>query len=171
MASFQIDPDRSVLTAEASSNLHPIRIETSGLRGTIEVRVGADGLHLDPLPTAQLELPVELLRSGIELYDMEVQRMLEARKFPRLRGELLEVRPAGPGRYHLRGKLSLHGVTADLEGEVRVQVDGDVLEIEGEKTIDMRDFDLDPPRILMLRVNPEVAVRARVIAVRAAGPG
>jgi hypothetical protein len=32
----------------------------------------------------------------------------------------------------------------------------------------MRDFNLDPPKILMLEVQPDVAVRAKIRAVRAA---
>jgi hypothetical protein len=31
---------------------------------------------------------------------------------------------------------------------------------------DMRDFQLDPPRLLMLKVHPQVRVRGRLVAVR-----
>ena len=36
--------------------------------------------------------------------------------------------------------------------------------LEGEHTFDLRDFAFEPPRILMLRVYPEVTVKVRVVA-------
>ena len=47
-------------------------------------------------------------------------------------------------------------------------VDERTLEIEGERVFDLRDYGLEPPRILMLKVYPEVRVRAQVIAERGA---
>lgn len=32
--------------------------------------------------------------------------------------------------------------------------------------LDMRDFNLKPPKILMLEVSPEVTIRAKIVAVR-----
>jgi hypothetical protein len=46
-----------------------------------------------------------------------------------------------------------------------------VIEIEGEQVIDMQDFGLKPPRILMFKVEPRVRVRARVVAEREAPQG
>jgi polyisoprenoid-binding protein YceI len=63
------------------------------------------------------------------------------------------------------GQLEFHGVARPVEGEVRLRVvDERTLEIEGERVFDLRDYGLEPPRILMLKVYPEVRVRAQVIA-------
>ena len=45
-----------------------------------------------------------------------------------------------------------------------MQVEGRRLVIEGEHTFDMRDFDVNPPNFLALKVHPEVRVRARIVA-------
>lgn len=168
MAQYRIDPDDSDIFVEARSNVHPIEIRTQGLTGTIDVDVKSGELELATSPRATLHFPAELLRSGIELYDNEIHRMIEVRKYRAIRGELTQVTEISKGRYRLRGSLSLHGVTRDIEGEVRVQVrdQGRVLEIEGEHTLDMRDFDLDPPKILMLQVKPDVRVHATLRALR-----
>ena len=46
------------------------------------------------------------------------------------------------------------------------QLDPDTLEIEGARSIDMRDFGLPPPSFLMFRMQPEVQVRAKLVAER-----
>jgi hypothetical protein len=52
-----------------------------------------------------------------------------------------------------------------MEVEVAVRAaEGDALEVEGEKVIDMRDFDLVPPRFLIFKVEPLVRVRAKLVA-------
>ena len=169
MAKYRILPDRSTLTVEARSNVHPIRIRTPGFEGTIETETQGDKLKLSNPARARLQIAAELMKSGIELYDAEIQRMIETRKFSQIKGELLRVEEKGQGSYCLRGRLSFHGVTKEIESNVTVRVsDGDTLEVEGEHTIDMRDFNLQPPKILMLQVLPEVSVRAKITAVREA---
>ena len=60
------------------------------------------------------------------------------------------------------GELEFHGVTRPVEGEVRLRVvDERTVEIEGERVFDLRDYGLEPPRILMLKVYPEVRVRGQ----------
>jgi hypothetical protein len=38
------------------------------------------------------------------------------------------------------------------------------LTIDGEQVIDMRDFGIDPPRLIILTVDPEVTVRVHIAA-------
>ena len=59
----------------------------------------------------------------------------------------------------------LHGVSRPLEVEALVRApDPDTLEVEGEKTIDMRDFGLVPPRFFWLWIEPRLKVGVRVVA-------
>jgi polyisoprenoid-binding protein YceI len=65
----------------------------------------------------------------------------------------------------VRGDLTFHGVTRPVEGEVSVSLPDDrTIVIEGEQTFDIRDFGVQPPKILMLKVHPDVKVRVRVVA-------
>ena len=67
-----------------------------------------------------VEVETRRLRSGNVLVDGELQRRLDSRQFPRIRGE-----------------LTLHGVTRTLDVEVTVrQLDPSTLEIEGRRAID-----------------------------------
>jgi polyisoprenoid-binding protein YceI len=170
VARFKIVPGRSRLWVEARSSLHPIKAESARVDGYVEAEMGAAGLDLKVAPQARIEVEVESLKTGNVLYDREVQRQLDVRKYPRIRGEVLEVTELDAGRrYRVRGNLSLHGVTKAVQGEVTLRVvDGGNLEFEGEQVFDIRDFGLTPPRILMLKVYPDVKVRGRVVAERQA---
>jgi hypothetical protein len=42
--------------------------------------------------------------------------------------------------------------------------DAHSLLIEGEQVFDIREFGVEPPKILMLRVHPDVRVRIKVVA-------
>jgi polyisoprenoid-binding protein YceI len=166
MARYQIIPARSRLWAEAKSSLHPIKAESSGLDGYIEVRIDGGKPDLNEAPKGKIEVEVESLKTGNMLYDRELERQLDVRKYPRIRGEILEVKELEAGRrYRVRGNMSLHGVTKTVEGEVNLKVlDDGNFEVEGEKVFDIRDFGLTPPKILMLKVYPDVKVRGRVVA-------
>ncbi len=164
MARFRLVPDRSELWAEARSTLHPVRVHTTGLTGVVELELRGDRLEI--VPPTHVEVEAERLRSGNALVDGELRRRLDSRKFPRIRGELIRsVAGNGAGTARLTGELTLHGVTRSLEVEVTVrQLDERTLEIEGARSIDMRDFGLPPPSFLMFRMQPEVQVRAKVVA-------
>jgi polyisoprenoid-binding protein YceI len=168
MARYRIAPERSKLWAEARSSLHPIRVESNAVEGSLEVEVSNGRADLSKMPKGSITIDVESLKTGNRLEDRELERQLQVRKYPRIRGEVREVVGAdGKGRYRVRGDLTLRGVTKAIEGEVTLQVSDDhTVQIEGEKTIDVRDFGLQPPKILMLQVYPEVRIRARIVALR-----
>lgn len=168
MARYRIVPEQSHLWAEARSSLHPILMETDGLEGYFEVEPSGNRLNLDAPVTGRVEIDAELLKTGNILYDREIERRLEVRKYPRIRGEVQGISTLDSGgRYRVRGELSLRGVTRAVEGDVTVRVvDESTLEVEGEQVFDIRDFGLEPPKILMLRVYPEIKVRGHVVAQR-----
>lgn len=167
MPRFRIDPERSRVWLEASSSVHPIHGEASGLSGSIDVQFDGTGLDLSSSPEIKVELPVEQLKSGNRLEDAEMMRRIDARRYPTIRGVVKDMKSQGvDGRYAVTGDLSFHGVTQTVDGEITVsRPDDGTLVIEGERQFDIRDFNVSPPKILMIKVHPEVKVRIRVEAV------
>lgn len=166
MPVYRIAPERSQVWIEARSSLHPIHGEGRGLEGSIEAEVIDGRLDLNGAPKIRLELPVESLKSGKSLEDAEMMRRIDARRYPTIRGNVVEMNESAAGRYKVRGDLTFHGVTKTVEGEVSISMpDGDgTIVFEGEQTFDIRDFGVTPPKILMLKVHPDVKVRVRVVA-------
>lgn len=169
MPRYRIVPERSQFVAEARSSLHPIRVDTDGVEGYVDLELDGDGVKVDAPVSGHVELPLDKLKTGNGLYDRELERRLEARRYPRIKGEVLGIQAVQPGnRYRVRGELSFHGKRNTVEGDVTIRVadGGRTLEIDGERAFDIRDYGLEPPKFLMLRVFPDIKVRSKVIAER-----
>lgn len=165
MTKFQIVPERSRVWIEAESSVHPIHGESTGLQGYIEAATTDERLDLSSPATFSVELPVEQLKSGNKLQDREMARRIEAKKHPVITGEAQDVEHLEADRYRLRGHLAFHGVTQAVEGEVILTLNGDgSMVVSGEQVFDIRDYDVKPPKILTLKVHPQVKVRIEVIA-------
>ena len=170
MTRFAIVPERSVVWIEAKSSLHPIHTRTDGLEGFVELETGRDGrIDLAVKPKGQLSLRVDRLRSGNMFEERELRRRLDARRFPTIDGALSEMRPAdGEGRYLVRGAITFRGVTHEHEDQMAVSFDDDTLTMAGTSTFDIRNYGMEPPRILVLRVEPDVTVRVEIVGKRQA---
>ena len=171
MARYMIIPERSRVWIDARSSVHLIHSTADGLEGFVELDADGEavvGLH----PTAQLSFPVGRLSSGNRLEDRELQKRIDARRYPIIRGVLTGVVPvADEGRFLVRGDLSFRGVTRSAEDYMTLStVDEHTIRLAGESTFDVRDFGLEPPRILMLRVEPDVKVRVDIVAGEEASP-
>lgn len=164
---YRVVPDRSALLIEARSTVGPINFGALGLTGSVEVDVAGGAVVADNRPTARLEIPVSELRSGNRLYDAELLRRIDARRFPLVTLELGECTALGfADRFRLGGSATLHGVTRPTEGTVVVSLPDDrSLAVSGEQGFDIRDFGIELPTILMLRIYPDVTVRLQIEAV------
>lgn len=162
---FEIDPDGSRVWVDATSSIHPIHSETSGLQGFFEASLTRRGLDLAAPVQGRLELAVGRLSSGNPLYDREMRRRVDARRFPTISGELTGIEQAERGAYTVRGDVTFRGVTRSYLDRLDVTlVDRRTLRLAGSHVFDVRDFGFQPPRILTLRVHPDVAVRVEIVA-------
>ena len=172
MARYRIVPERSRVWIDARSSLHPIHSTTDGLEGFIELDAEDGGeIDLSTQPAGSLSLPVARLSSGNGFEDRELHRRVDIRRYPRIDGVLRHMeRVDGAGRYRVSGDLEFRGVSRPCQDEMSVEVvDDRTLRLEGQSTFDVRDFGMEPPRILMLRVEPDVVVRVEIIAEREVG--
>jgi YceI-like protein len=162
---FAIVPDRSRVWIEARSSLHPIHSTTSGLDGWLEVEIAGGRVAASETTRGWLELAVDLLSSGNPINDREMRRRIDARRYPTITGELTGIEDADDGGYQVRGDLTFRGVTRSYQGPMDiVPLDDGSLRLEGERVFDIREFGMQPPRILMLRVYPDVSVRVSIVA-------
>ncbi len=169
MARYRIVPERSKVFISARSSLHPIDTRTDGLEGFVDLEVQGGGrLNLTVPTKGRVSFPVERMASGNPLEDRELRRRIDARRYPTIEGALTDMHETGrDGRYLVRGDVTFKGSTRSYEDEMAVSQDDDgTLRLTGESIFDIRDFGMDPPRILMLKVEPEVGVRVEILAER-----
>jgi DNA-binding PadR family transcriptional regulator len=163
---FRVVPDRSVVMIDARSSVGPITFGAIGVTGYIEAAVAGRRVCPDPYPTAHLEIEVERLRSGNSLYDAELLRRIDARRHPTVALDLRACTSLGStGRYQLVGEVTFHGVSRPLDGTVSVVMPSDhALVVRGEQVVDIRDFGVASPTVLMLRIYPDVVVGLQIEA-------
>jgi hypothetical protein len=145
----------------ASPHPHQLRVE-----GFLEVDVhdgavdGVDGAN------GALSLRVDRLSSGNRLEDRELHRRIDSRRYPTIDGQMTKLQAMDSDeRYRVTGDLTFRGVTRRCEDEVTItSIDDRTIRLEGESAFDIRDFGMEPPRIFMLRVHPDVKVRIEVVA-------
>jgi polyisoprenoid-binding protein YceI len=169
---YRIAPERSHVWIDARSNVHPIHSETDGLEGFVELTLDSDGgIDLSVKPAGKLSLAVTHLSSGNRMEDRELQKRIDARRYPTIEGTLDSVtRDGDDGSYRVSGDISFRGVSQHHEDLMRIRgIDETTVQLDGSSRFDIRDFGMEPPRMLMLKVEPDVDVRIEVVAIAEAG--
>jgi polyisoprenoid-binding protein YceI len=165
---YKIAPERSHVWIDARSNVHPIHSSTDGLEGHIELEFSSGGVDPTPPPTGKLSLSVNKLSSGNRLEDRELHKRIDSRRYPTIQGELGMIENSGDnGSYRVSGDITFRGVSCHHEGLMNIKsLDDQTLQLDGSSRFDIREFGMEPPRMLMLKVEPEVDVRVEIVAVR-----
>lgn len=160
MTRYVIDPTSSTVLVAARSSMGPIVFEARENRGHIDAEVVDGQVLADPGPAAELHVGLATLRSGNDLYDAELRRRIDARRFPECHLSLRDASSITGTRFAVRGDMSFHGVERSTSGTVEVEAASDErLVITGAKQFDIRDFDIPAPGILMVKIYPEVEVQ------------
>jgi hypothetical protein len=64
----------------------------------------------------------------------------------------------------VNGAVTFRGVTRDVEDNMSLSVEDDrTVVLDGARLFDIRDYGMDPPRLLTLRVYPEVTIRVALV--------
>jgi polyisoprenoid-binding protein YceI len=169
LAVYEILSQSSVLEITGRSSLHAITGSSRRLRGSVRAAWNDDGtLALDPPPQVHVELPVASLVSGNALVDKQMQDLVGSRSFPNIVADLTELQPgAVPGGYRATGSLELRGTTRPFSGLLAVSRSGERVAVSGSSTIDIRDWGIKPPKVLMFEVKPDVSIRLTLAAAPA----
>jgi polyisoprenoid-binding protein YceI len=166
VARYRILPTRSRVWVDARSNVHPIHTEAEGLEGWLELDISDSTIDVDQTPRGHLEFPVENLKSGNVFEDRELRRRIDARRYPTIAGDLTAMKANNErSQYIVSGDVTFRGVTLSYEDTLTFEaLDDRSLSLGGQSTFDIRDFGMEPPRVLMLKVQPEVTVRVEIVA-------
>lgn len=169
MSRFVVDPDASQVWIEGSSSMHPIHATATGVSGWVELSRSGDGIAPDPCLGGEIRVAVDKLHSGNALVDRETRRRIYAKRHPEIIGTVTTADRVGTDRLAVTGDVSFRGEVRPVSGEIDVSAEGDRLVFEGTQTFDVRNWGLQPPRVALLRVHPEVRVRIRLVVDPAGG--
>lgn len=164
---FEVQPGRSAVLVKARSSVGPISFATSQVRGSISVVLEDKVIDVDSPITAELSVSLHELTSGNSLYDTELKRRIDARRYPvaTLHLEQAARTATESNRFELSGRIELHAVVRPLSGLVTVErLERDMMVIRGQQMLDIREFELDVPTMLALKIFPEVSVEMHLEA-------
>jgi polyisoprenoid-binding protein YceI len=164
---FDVQPGRSAVLVKARSNVGPISFATSQVRGAISAQLDGNAVDLDGPITAELKVSLRELTSGNSLYDTELKRRIDVRRYPEATLHLEHAARSTDesSRFELSGRIELHAVVRPLHGIITVErLERDMMVIRGQQTLDIREFELDMPTTLALKIFPEVSVEMHLEA-------
>lgn len=151
---FEIVASGATIVFAATSSVHPIR-SVGSIFGWIEACI-LDGRFEDGHELGgYLEVPLGGLSAGNPLIDREMKRRINPAKHPTIKATIEETLAVEGSRATIAGTIDFLGTSTLVEGEVAL-LPGPVLIGTGE--LDVRWWGLEPPRLLMLRVDPIVTV-------------
>jgi hypothetical protein len=164
---YRVVPDRSALLIEVATSVGPVTFGAVGLEGFLRVAVQGADLDLAATPIAHLELQLRDLTSGNSAYDGELQRHIDVRRYPAAHIDLHHVHRVGDSSsdYLVAGDITFRGITQSVEGYVTVNVpEAGLVRVSGMKSLDIRLFEVPPPTLFMLKIDPDVTVSLQLEA-------
>jgi polyisoprenoid-binding protein YceI len=162
---YLIDAESSQVWVDGSSTVHPIHATATGLEGWIEL-AGSATSGDRPIVAGEVRIDVDRLRSGNGLVDRETRRRIDAGRFPEIVGTLESATIVDGNRRAVTGTVAFRGHDRRVHGELTLDVNGDEVVVEGSQRFDVRDWGLEPPRLGLLKVRPDVDVRIHLVARR-----
>jgi polyisoprenoid-binding protein YceI len=158
---WSIDAAPGSITFVATSSVHPIRTRGAAT-GWFEATFDDSGFAPNNTLQGRLEVPVAGLASGNPLVDREMKRRVDTTAHPLIVAEIESTEESGGNTARITGTIVFLDVETLVEGELHL-LPGPRLVGTGE--FDVRWWGLDPPRLLMLRVDPIVTVEIDLLLV------
>lgn len=108
----------------------------------------------------RLQFHFQDLVTGKDGRDRAMHKWQQTEQYPDGSFELLSLRKSAGGAAVAKGKLTLHGVSREVEFPIHINRDGSRYAIDGDASIDTHEFGLPAIRLLgVLKVDPVVHVR------------
>jgi hypothetical protein len=164
---YRIEPGSSQVGVVVALSIGTISMAAREISGELDAEMTEHGVFLTVTqPACRLEVPVHALHSGNPLLDREGRRRFDAQHFPLVVAELVGAVPRSAGDHFVTWRLTLHGQTHDLDGEMRVLArDADSFVASGSEMFDVRDWGFTPGGYLGVKVRPHATFSVDLLAV------
>ncbi len=164
---FSIDPS-STMTITGTSSMHDWDEAVTEINGALSASVS--GTELTNISSFSLTVPVESIESGKSIMDNKTYDALKYEEHPTIEFQLVElssIQKVGKN-YMVKGKgeLTIAGVTKKVEVMAAWGFnDAGQLLCRGGYTIDMTDYNMEPPVAMMgaMKVGEKVNVKYDLI--------
>lgn len=159
---FTVDP-ASTMTITGTSSMHDWEEDVETINGSMTAVV-ANGVLKD-ITALSLTIPVESIESGKSIMNNKTYDALKSEKHPNITFKLTEITNITQmgSRYIVKGKgrLTIAGVTKEVNLMVAMGMENGELLAKGSTTINMLDYNMEPPVAMMgaMKVGEKVNVK------------
>ena len=173
----------SLLAADASAAEAQLMIDRANSRGDLAVKATADSfvgkltdysatVTVEPdtgmVTAARVAFHFRDIKTGNPKRDREMNGWQQTEKYPEGDFTLDSLAPVAPGKFTVRGRLTLHGTTHGLSFPATITRAGANVAVDGEAVVDTRVFGLPIFRkFALLKVDPLVVVRFHLVGAAA----
>ncbi|MCA0153351.1 YceI family protein [Winogradskyella vincentii] len=147
---YILNNDTSILEVHGTSSLHDWHVDAQNQSGTITF----NDINSADIKNLSFTVRAESLKSGKRGMDKNTYKALKTDKFKTIDFKLLSISNSQKLSQHeyklfIVGKLRVSGVEKQIPVELRLKIDNNKILVEGEKSILMTDFDIEPPKALL----------------------
>ncbi|PKD20627.1 hypothetical protein APR41_13200 [Salegentibacter salinarum] len=160
---FRMD-NSSEIVVEGTSNIHDWEMKATSKQGGATITT-EDG-KLTGISELQVSVPAESLESGKGGMDKNAYKALNTDKYKNIEFKLDEVKKIeanGSNSYKINGlaTLKISGVSKQVPVEFTAKLNGNKLEINGEESLNMTNYKIDPPTAMFgtITTGEEVTIK------------
>ena len=134
----------------------------------VKVTPGKSGEAVPGFPggvTIALTVPVKAIECDNDTMNEHLRTALKEKAYPQIAYQMKQYTMAGSGQAKVSGQLTIAGVTKPVSFDVRLTPSGSGVRSVGETTIDMTQFAVTPPTVMLGQMKVGKMVRVKFDAV------
>lgn len=165
---FHIDPAQSRVWFDADARLFSFRGQTQKITGGFMLWNTSPPQMTD----AKVTIDASSLNTANTDRDADMRKdFLEVETFPAIEFTVIDLlipRPVSAGAgwdLILQGRLTVHGVTREVKVPTTVHLTPTQIKVQGQIHLDMRDYNIRVPRLLLVPMKSEVLVGFEAVAL------
>lgn len=146
--------DESSLAIDGTSTLHDWTVTANSMEGSIAMTGNEN--------TVEFSVPVEDIRGDrAEAMNKKMHEALKKETHPKVSVSVSGVDPSNSGEQNLLGTMTIAGVENEVTIATTVSQENGQLQLTGEQTIVLQDYDIKPPTAMFgtIVVGDEVTVK------------
>jgi polyisoprenoid-binding protein YceI len=163
---FTLNNETSQLIVSGTSSLHDWHVDAEQQKGKIVLELSKQ-LKIEKLT---LEVISKSLKSGKGSMDKNTYKALKTDEFKSITFKFTELKEATAldnGNYKVKtsGNLTVAGVTKNISLDFNLHVASDKVTLKGEKTFNMTDYGIDPPKALLgtITTGDEITIKFNTV--------
>jgi polyisoprenoid-binding protein YceI len=167
-STFEILPSKSSVTFTISTTFNEIEGKAKAFKGSLSI---PDAKDLATGTTATITIDTKSMETGNKGRDKDMHKdVIESEKFPEIKIAIKKITAdSALYTYKISADITMHGVTKSVDFKTSALsfagTDGKLsLSISGKVKINMSDWGMTPPSIVVNKVSPEIVVGWSLIA-------